>query len=823
MDLKRKNDKITNNNKNYTNNNNNNNNNKNNNNNNYYYNINNNNQLTPMLSNEIKNKKNNNNNNNNNNNKNNNNNNNNSINNNIYNYNKNSNNNNNNNNNNDKLISNKKYKSTDISSEFDNIYTSTNTPSLVFTSNKENNNPGEIAFWKIFKNKILFNKIFSNFKFKELFNYRDLKDSGHILTKFSNGEAIIRDMVKSGKFVFSDFKLELIISVITQDTKENREFYRQLFSIYYHQNVDYSSWVQTFVKYHNKIAFLEFFKIFKLDKSKISVKVTYFGKSIKKNLKMKEFVESNGVKVIETISVFDMITNFQYSQKLKWLISFILFCIDDNIQPKPKHIFIKELLFNSLDTIKSSTIYLNSTINEISQSKDKFLKEKTYYFLKYIYSIYAEKYKKPLSKPTSYHIYFRGKYKIERIYSDRREFVYPSNVPPTFIKSDEFIDFQIKLIKFLPISYIKGVVEEAIFSSNNLVPIDLMIKRKGGCLYGYLINHLRNITKTEILDHFFNKHQELMFIDDNILWIYTNSKVMGHFENLMKSISRKFIVLLHFPKSDLKNTPSKDFFERLERAIDNPTVYNFAYNSMHPQNSINRYKSYFVKLKYFNQDSAISLLDKHLKIYGISEYFDIETILKNKLNQSYKLIYWIFQDLSDGYIQSNLLNEELTIKSGINANNEKYEIKIKRFTSWEMLLYYCGRTKFLYQNLDLNSKLKEQIFLDLVFKFKVRVFLNLLKHLTYSDFNHEYVKGIIYSIADLSVVRIFKKPLNENQPFYLELSDSSYRILTKTPFRNPLAENFIGATHLISNNDLGDTKIVCYKYNTKKIKIILLN
>ncbi|EGC36535.1 expressed protein [Dictyostelium purpureum] len=721
----------------------------------------------------------------------------------------------NSNNNNDNSISNKKYKSTD-GSEFDNTNTSTNTPSLVFTSNKENDSTNEIRFWKVFRNKYLFNIIFSNFKFNQLFNYDDLNDCHHIYNKFSNGETIIRDKVKSGNYIIRDFNAEFIVSVFTKNTQENREFYRTLFSNGLGTFRNYFIWVQAFVNHSNKTAFLEYLKNFKIDKTSFFVRSMKSSKSIFKQVKMEDALKSNGFHFFKPKSVFDVIREFQFSQKLKKLINIYIYCIHENYQPKTKHNYLLEQLNTQLITILSDNIHLNSTIHTIAQSKDKFLIQTTYLTLKIIYSIFAERCQSSLTKPTSYHIYFRDKSKAEKIYAKRIESLNLSDEPLTVIKSDECIEFQMSLVKSLHTISRKTKVEQAIFSSNNLEPIYLMFKLYKDDLYGNFFRYLRFITKTEILDYIFDNHQELMFSDNNPLWIYTNSKVMGHFENLMKSISRKFLIKSNLTITDLENTPSKDFFEGLERAVDNPTVYIFEDNKNYPQNSINRYNSYFIKLTNLTQDSAISLLEKHIKKYGISEYFDIENFLKNELHQSYKLIYWIFQDLTDEYIQSNLTKKELIIKSGINTTkNQKYEIKIKRFISWEMLLYYCGRTNILFQNF--NSQLKEEIFTDLLEKkFKVGVFLNLLDHLSYSDFNSENFKNLLNRAADFGVVRVFEKFSIFNYMFFYEIKYNQYNYIDYPP--NPRVQSFLNDSSFKQNFSLNDKRYCCLIRYSNKVK-----
>ncbi|EGC33038.1 hypothetical protein DICPUDRAFT_154944 [Dictyostelium purpureum] len=713
---------------------------------------------------------------------------------------------NNNNNNNDSLRSYKKHKSTD-SSEFDYNNTSSNTPSLVFTSNKDTNSC-ETVFWKVFRNKILFKLIFSNFKFKD------------------NGHAIIRDKVKSGNYEFEDYnEVRLVISKITKDTKENREFYRQLFSANQYNNTNddnhsfrnYSFWLQVIADGNNRTAFLEYNKLFQIDKRNISVNLNKkigIGKKNLKLLKMKPFLESNGVTVTESISIYDIIGFFEYSQKFKELIKIYKFIIAENYRPKEKHNDTVQQLNHQLEINQFNTIQLKSTIHTISISNDQYLKPIIHNILKVLYSIYKLEFKySNLFKPIEYYIFFKKKSRFEQVFTNRNLIIKNIKKPEyqhyrylfTVINSDRCIEYQKKLVKSASLhtdcQRKRIYIENAIFSSNNLELIDLMFKYFGDTCC-HLYHYLQLITKTEILDYFFNNHQELIFSDNNPLCMYADKKVMGHFEELMKSISRKFFIKLNARNSE--NLPNKDVFERLERALNNPTLYTFESNKDYPTNSINRYKSYILEnLDYSTQDSAISMLEKHIEKYGGTEYFDIEPILKKaEFRNSHKFIYWILQDLSDQYIQSNISNEELTIKSGINTtNNQKYEIRIKRFTSWELLLFYCGRPNILYQNLNSNSQLMEH---SLKFLYsnnnKVNLFLKLLYYISKSDLQSGVFNEILKRAAEIGLVSIFKTISTEHEYLYYEKNDETGLSIINDEhfFKLKLASGFISDLRFLS-------------------------
>ncbi|EGC38110.1 hypothetical protein DICPUDRAFT_149198, partial [Dictyostelium purpureum] len=646
-------------------------------------------------------------------------------------------------------------------------YTSSHTP------NKDTNS-GEAAFWKIFRNKFLFKLIFSNFKFKELFSYDDLNGSLYIFKKFSNGEAIFRDKIKSRNYVSRDFDdIESVIGKITKNTKENRDFYRQLFLIKKEEFSNYSYWVQVFVNVKNKAAFIEYNKLFQIDKRNISVKFNS-NKTSLKLLKMKPFLESNGVLVTEWLSIYDVIKGFCYSHKFKELIKIYKFIISQNYQPKEKYDNIVQQLNHQLKTNQFNDIQLKSTIHTLSESNDQFLKPIIHNILKVIGSVYNLKFNdSKLLKPLHYYIYFKEKSRFRQVFTNRRYILsmfYNDLLKVT--NSSQCIEYQKNLIisnKNEPRR--RRQIEEAIISSHNLELIDFMFEHFG-CPYMNICLVLVLIKKTEIIDYFFNNHKELLFYDNNTLWIYADSKVIDHLEELMKSISRKF--LIPWAPEYLTYIPSNiDFFQRLEKALNNPTLYILEGNENIPTNSINRYNSYISPLN-SKPDSFISMLENHLEKYGISEYFDIKPILKRiQLHYWCKFIYWIFQDLSDQYIQSNISNEELTIKSGINTtNNQKYEIKIKCFTNWQLLLFYCGRSNILFQNLNSNSQLKENLF-KRINLFRANVFPNFLDHLSKSDFQSEWFRRLLIIAAKNGRFEPFKVISIKHEYLYYEKNDKS--------------------------------------------------
>ncbi|EGC34100.1 hypothetical protein DICPUDRAFT_80155 [Dictyostelium purpureum] len=696
---------------------------------------------------------------------------------------------NNNTNNNTNIL--KKYKSTD-SSDFDDINTSSNTPGLVFSLNKDTNS-GETAFWKIFRNKVLFKLIFSNFIFKELFSYDDLIGAKYILSRFSNGEAIIRDKIKSRNYVLKDYDdvVKIIVS-IKKDTKENREFYRQLFSIFPYYERDstgdsrnfsnYPFWIQLIININNNPALIEYTERFQIDKRNISSLMDIRVDGLEKlndKLKTKLFLKSGGTSNIGDLSIDEVIRYFKYSEKFKALIKIYKYVIAQNHTTKKKHSNIIQQLNHQLESNNFNKIQLKSTINSISLSNDQYLKPIIHNILKVLYSVYKINFNDPiLIKPIKYYIYFKEKSRFELVFSTKRKLKKSKYYHKllTVINSDHCIEYQKNLIKKISEKKRAWQVEDkicfeqAIISTNNLELIDHMYKHFKK-IFSFIGDIMLLITKTEVLDYFFNNHQKLMFYDNNPLWKYVNKQILCHFEQLMKSISRKFSIPIRLEYSD--SNENKETLEKFKRALNNPTLYIFESNEYYPPNSINRYARYLnTSLLENNQDFAISILKEHIEVNGSSECIDIIPILDQlKLKNTYKFLYWIFQDVSDQYIQSNISQQNFTIKTGINkTNNQKYEIKIERFSVWGeerpqyisrnfeflYLLYQGNRLNAVFPLLNSDLDLKEDIFKIMEMGIRTHLFLNFIDHLSNSDFENRNFDGPLIASATQGLIPIFK-------------------------------------------------------------------
>ncbi|KAM9954502.1 hypothetical protein ACTFIW_003101 [Dictyostelium discoideum] len=126
-------------------------------------------------------------------------------------------------------------------------------------------NDDEIPFWKVFRNKSIFKKLFSNFKYSETFSYSRIHSVFYIFKDFKNAIEIIRDKVKSNSYLnFRDYNgltendfpqneeeekeeddyedecfigLVNILDNIRDETEENRLFYDKFIDNYCNKSV----------------------------------------------------------------------------------------------------------------------------------------------------------------------------------------------------------------------------------------------------------------------------------------------------------------------------------------------------------------------------------------------------------------------------------------------------------------------------------------------------------------------------------------------------------------------------------------------------------
>ncbi|EGC29475.1 hypothetical protein DICPUDRAFT_158938 [Dictyostelium purpureum] len=99
--------------------------------------------------------------------------------------------------------------------------------------------PLEVSFWKVFRNKYLFNFLFSNFIFKSANNYQMIYSVHRIFHGYSNAAEILKDKVKRGDFLtfkhlhsYANDGYYLTFKNIQKENQENKNFYDKFFKNY---------------------------------------------------------------------------------------------------------------------------------------------------------------------------------------------------------------------------------------------------------------------------------------------------------------------------------------------------------------------------------------------------------------------------------------------------------------------------------------------------------------------------------------------------------------------------------------------------------------
>ncbi|EGC29540.1 hypothetical protein DICPUDRAFT_158853, partial [Dictyostelium purpureum] len=122
----------------------------------------------------------------------------------------------------------------------------------------------DILFFKIFRNKILFQEIFSYFKYKTVYSYERLIDAKHIIESFSNGNEIIKDKIKSSSFLIKS-SLDAVYNKFTKNNQENIIFYNQLFNNY----LTIPEEIVSFIKCPNLVALKLYIKKYNIESNEI--------------------------------------------------------------------------------------------------------------------------------------------------------------------------------------------------------------------------------------------------------------------------------------------------------------------------------------------------------------------------------------------------------------------------------------------------------------------------------------------------------------------------------------------------------------------------
>ncbi|EGC35692.1 hypothetical protein DICPUDRAFT_151929 [Dictyostelium purpureum] len=714
------------------------------------------------------------------------------------------------------------------------------------SNEKSNSSNGELVFWKVFRNNVIFKKIFSNFKFNHIFTYDRVIGTIYIFKNFSNAKAIIIDKVMSKNYCIRNLlEVDIIISRVTKNTKENKEFFIKLFSTfpYYSKNTheppqfeDSQYWLQFIVESNNIPAYQAYITVFKLDQKKIISALKKFDPEdldLDKLYKMQVYLESVGIKV-NLVSLNDAIQTFPYKKKLKSLIKFYNTIIKKHT-PNKKQILIAQQLNGPIDLNQLNQTQLNSTIDDISISGDQSLKDlkpTIHKIFKYLYSINKSNHsdrKNPYCKPILYYVYFKAQSKanlINNTRKDKKNKVLKSI--DLFIDSNSFFektlfisntdsckDFQKSVIdtNFIPTeSKTFFSFQRVIISTGDMALIDyLFSKFKNFCCFGdsHIYETLSLINKEEVFNYFYEKVESINS-DRNSLWPYVSEELLENYEKLMKNDSKKFSI------SQLRN-PHKFNLKNLERALRNPSLYIVQDNV-----GINSFNSVFcLKLYYGEQDLVISILEMLISLEKNSDYLlNIVQIAGSYQSRLiYKLLHWVFRDLSDQDIIDSFRKKDssLIIRSGIcPTNNQKYQIKIHEYNCHIFLfLWKCGR-------FDAFFKVFSYDFLDNFYNDDLSLTLCPLKLVDYflesnNIEENEYFNGLIIKSAATGILSVFKAILIK-KPSILKIKD------IKNPtsiYSNKELKEIVATT--IDNNNLELTHFLLQHINFSKKDLNYLN
>ncbi|EGC30578.1 hypothetical protein DICPUDRAFT_83501 [Dictyostelium purpureum] len=571
--------------------------------------------------------------------------------------------------------------------------------------------PQENLFWAIFRNKIIFKNIFSNFTFGRSLNYDRLFSVDLILRRYTNGEEILRDKVKNAQDLV--FGHETICERIFKDTPSNRSFYKQLFSNYSDtRNIFFKDAIATaniavLKELNNYAQFQENFS-----GTGISVK-TY------KSIKMIKYLNSIGFKsrnktndhdkkcFIFSFSNFDLSNLKNLNQLIKTVeyLPLLYEQIEHNqiekikiLRLKSSTVFTQKLLKSTLSHLILENLCLNNNNNNNNNYNQWILK-----YIKLLFQIIQQPF------PPHYYILLNGKqlfleqmkketiflnilfeYKITdyQLYLDASELLVQKKC---YVGSDLFI-FLKKTLLSNNLELIRVIFNQHIGIFNSLFPKDAIT----------LIN---SIQSTEVLDYFFNNHKRCpLFKKDNSFCFYVSSlAILKHYEELMTNLGRRFFI--EERDSLFRTNTILSNFEVYSSANQNPIAYNTQHSIIYP----------------FCQ-SLKSEDDVHTAINYFKSKRLIDNIMFQNINNFYNLKFfqWIFQhtQIPNEIIKNQDIQLHIKFNNN-NNNNQKMQTHQQRNTKFNEeiitieliprkyfnLLYLFGKYENIIQtkNVSLNN------------------------------------------------------------------------------------------------------------------------
>ncbi|KAM9955178.1 hypothetical protein ACTFIR_009686 [Dictyostelium discoideum] len=589
----------------------------------------------------------------------------------------------------------------------------------------------EINFWKFYRNKYLNKIIYSNFEFSNIYSYDRLYNVSEILSKYTNGNEILKDKVKNNQYLFFEIKItgirETFPNLILELIKKDELFYNQLFgnNEYYSKNFNFNELFIKIIQSSNLVALKSFIKlIYKKNKNKINKFNDNFKVFNYKSLKMLKYIITigGGDKLLKNLEYNDL-ELFNNSFKLKHLIEILKFSsqtMSSNNQIN------KEILESNLFTNQLKKLSINEILEEYSSilNNKQQQPEIKFKILELINLFYLIINKNENEKPLNYYILFKNENEIEnKIYRDlnddhqhqeqqQRQYGYFFNLfKYKSEKLNQLISNLLKRIEQNPNSnettskreeIFEYLINSFILSSNNIQLLDKVIKENNSINFyeKYKSITFSRILSIEILNYFFENYQDLFFNDLNLNWINIESiEVFKHYKLLMKSLNRNLSIAINDSNYQIELIPnqfktvSKNFKKPGQLFLDLLFNYN---NNNHLKEILNLdlFKELiYNSLNYYNkQDSFIEIL-KTFKIKSSS--FDF-SLIENENHNNYKIIKWLFSKTPTTLNEFKNSKKEIIINQNLKINSINNE---QLFIS----LFKIGYYKEIFQLLDNNQ------------------------------------------------------------------------------------------------------------------------
>ncbi|EGC38387.1 hypothetical protein DICPUDRAFT_76005 [Dictyostelium purpureum] len=661
------------------------------------------------------------------------------------------------------------------------------------TKNKNNhsliiNNPPllEKLFWTVFRNKPIFNTIFSNFIFKKSCSYDDLIGTQYIFSKFTNAINIIKDKIISNNYVFRNEQQDIIelFKNIIKNNQDNRDFYDILFTRSNINFTNWKKWVKLIIESGNVMALKIYIFHFKIGPQEIqnTFPLTFYHfngySGIKMMYHLKENYDHSFKPSIEPLVNFREI-NYMCNGNNHYMGYDLINILNPHLKLKQLiklYKYIITLYYNNNNCLNNGTFKFNNLIIEInkitlnhftknqlnSTIRDLIIQHKTqlsnqqdvYNLIELIHNYYkiifhlSKKYQNKLHKtrkPIEYYIYFKGIDRANGLLTSEEETEnctlhrVQDFFQATLSNKQEKIDFINKTQSLKILGHLANLI-----LSNNDIELKNNYEKKLEPYSRDIIfkqRALESISNTKTLDFFFKK--DLYFEDGNENWKYIkNKEILIYYEMLMKQSSKKFKVIEYDYDLNI-------YMFILYRALLNPSVYRFdSCKELRNNSYLSDTNPYLSALNIIIQKKEDIFLNYDFSIF---QYFQKPT----------QLIYQISINISKDLFYN-------IRRSNISKNFDFIFI---------LYLFYCGRIKegieyleqlSTYWDIELYSQEYNMLF-ELPFKPLEKLIVFFIKKEKVNNFN------LLIKVAAIKgYLQIFKKVFSK-YGIFLNKNSSQYK------------------------------------------------